>query len=849
MKTTFHFPTLTIASAAMTAAALLAAVSCTDDSGIINPETGGDTITFRVTSATSRSGEKGVTTGHAISMKTDGNAALYLIPEISETTVERGESRSDIIDASTIEDFGVYAYLSNGGETYMDDVKITRQARWTPADEYLWPGENSLKFIAYSPYGTPVSIDGGEHIIDYTTPADVSDQHELLWATPVEASASPCALTFNHALTAIRFVTGAEMKPCTVKRIELSDIPSTGRLDISTGTWSDVTTPTTFAIEPAAGTLTAAAGSDYVAPSTPITADDETLLLIPGKLGDNAGITMTVESAGKEFSFTASLAGQIWEAGKTVTYHLSATPGTDGLVLDVIGTFRTEYPGQTFPFLVRSAMISADGDSVPVSWKAEFVDNDNNIIDCPDWILRFPTQGDGHDDCTASTRMQDLTFVKLSKESQILQDTPDVNTTSGQNPYNLSNSTGAPAVENTANCYIVNAPGTYSLPLVYGNAIKDGIDNKDAYTASTHTRQALKTFVNHLNKGITSPYIYDNAGCTPSDAVLVWEGRLDLIRDVALTPDHRSITFMVPAQSIRQGSAMIAVRDADGTVMWSWQIWVTDYNPSNDIWEFTADGKTHKAYSRNIGRITGGDITVFPKCTVKIRFTQTGDIPDGKEPLSKTVEFIQTGTTTETTDCYSFYQWGRKDPIKSNLNEWFDAAHYRIPNLRTMPVPTGSLTEEIETTYIKNPDIYFTADHNMTFKYTNLWDSSLSATAPVKTIYDPSPVGSRVPYDDGFRSLTIPGNATVTDGTTAAGTPGFQISPANGTTTFFPALGYRSGSSANDASAIGVLSTIWLAHATTNSASDIVLGQSSLSIELVNNPRTHGFGVRPVIDE
>ena len=43
--------------------------------------------------------------------------------------------------------------------------------------------------------------------------------------------------------------------------------------------------------------------------------------------------------------------------------------------------------------------------------------------------------------------------------------------------YNLSNSTGAATIENTANCYVISAPGTYRIPLVYGNAIKNQAAN------------------------------------------------------------------------------------------------------------------------------------------------------------------------------------------------------------------------------------------------------------------------------------------------------------------------------------------------------------------------------------
>jgi len=33
----------------------------------------------------------------------------------------------------------------------------------------------------------------------------------------------------------------------------------------------------------------------------------------------------------------------------------------------------------------------------------------------------------------------------------------------------------------TANCYLVHEAGAYKIPLVYGNAIKNGQDNRVAY--------------------------------------------------------------------------------------------------------------------------------------------------------------------------------------------------------------------------------------------------------------------------------------------------------------------------------------------------------------------------------
>lgn len=837
---------------ALSAGVVLSMMGCSDENIFDKPTSGEKNIRFELSTVSfgTRSGSS-VRRGGALRLQSD-DMDLYLNPNVTPGiylgSKREVRTRSASSTTATIENFGVYATTANGG-LYMNNVLVTRENGWAPEKEYLWPGKEKLTFTAYSPYGI-VSEDGDrKHIIDYTVPKSVKNQQDILWATQTTVDASPCELTFNHALSAIRFVTGAEMVPCTVKSISISGVPSKGVLDISDGSWSSVSTPADYSVVPAEPQLSASGSDKYVAAGTSITADDETFLLIPGTLPADATVTLVIDIYGKESDFTASIGGQEWPEGSTVTYRLSAKPETNRLILDVIGTFETPYPGQTVPFQVKSCYIDEAGDSVPVSWKAEFVDADGNVIGTPEWIKQFPASGEGLDYTKAVTKMQKLTFAKLSAESQKLQDSPDINSTSGQTPFNLSNSTGAKVIENTANCYVINAPGKYSFPLVYGNAIKNGADNKEAYTSSSHNRYALKTFVNHLNNAITSPYIYENQGCgEPKDAILVWEGRLDLIRNVSLNAD-RTISFEVPAESIRQGNAIIALRDKNGAVMWSWNIWVTDYVPGTDIATFTDSGNTYRYYPRNIGRIMGGDITVFPHCEATVRFTQTGGIPDGMEPLTTKVLLNQTGITTETIDCYNFYQWGRKDPIKSSMNEWFDAEHYEIKAFRTESLELKVSGNDFISVFIKNPDVFFTGAHDYSFPYTNLWDSSLS-TSGVKTIYDPCPVGSKVPYGNGLIAL-IKGKPEFGPAINGTHAPGLYFNIDSGARIFFPELGYRSGQSGSEVGGYGANGTIWLAQPGGASlgqreAGSIVMDNNAAHQQ--HNPRLHGFGVRPILE-
>lgn len=824
--------------------------ACTDDTFPETSKYSDNQISFDVSTVNfkTRSGQM-VRTGGAIPLTADGADGLWLNPTITPGfEVGVATTRSASVNTSTVESFGVYAMIPGQSQPYMDNVEITKANGWAPEQEYLWPGKENLTFFSYSPYGMVSKDDEGGNVIVYSTPTDVKDQKDILWGTPVKASSSPCKIELNHALTAVRFVAGAEMSPCSVKSIKVSGVPADGTLNISDGSWWDVKTPTDFEVVPVNPDLTAESGSQYVAENTPITATDEALLLLPGILPDDATVTLTIDINGNESQYTASIGGQEWPEGTTVTYRLSAKPDENRLILDVLGTFETEYPGQTVPFRVKSCYVNAQGDTIPVAWKAEFVDESGNPLGgTPEWIKEFPMTGFGMDKTKAVTKMQRLTFTKLSEQSQILQDTPDINSTSGQTPYNLANSTGAPSIENTANCYIVNAPGKYSLPLVYGNGIKNGVDNKTAYTTTTHNSNALKDFLNHLGKGITSPYIYLNSCCeSPADASLVWEGRLDLIRNVTLNADH-TITFEVPAESIRQGNAIIALNDKDGNVMWSWNIWVTDYKPDSDLAPVTYNGMTHNYYTRNIGRIMGGDVTVFPHCETWVRFTQTGDIPEGMEPLTTTIDFNQTGITTVTEDCYNFYQWGRKDPMKSAMNEWFDEDHYEIKTFRTEQLTTVANAANYPVAYILHPDVFFQTEHTYPYDYYNLWNMTLNTHDNVKTIYDPSPVGAKVPLGADLLALI---NAKQIAGeyvsaTNGSHSMGFKFTLSNGTTLFFPELGYRSGATGNDLQGYGQIGTFWLAGTSNKMEAHCILLQQD-KIQNVTDPRAHGFGVRPV---
>ncbi|MFK1747947.1 fimbrillin family protein, partial [Bacteroides fragilis] len=189
-------------------------------------------------------------------------------------------------------------------------------------------------------------------------------------------------------------------------------------------------------------------------------------------------------------------------------------------------------------------------------------------------------------------------------------------------PYNLSNQTdGGPTDENTANCYVVSAPGYYSFPLVYGNGIKNRATNESAYKTGNTGSNILSNFINHAGAAITNPYISRNADCTPAKAELVWQDAPDLLTDIEYNNAWDGfITFSVNRNTIRQGNAVIAIKDGSNNVLWSWHIWVTDEDISRTIEITNHQGYKYRMLPVNLGWCDD-DVTTYAERSCKVRFT------------------------------------------------------------------------------------------------------------------------------------------------------------------------------------------------------------------------------------
>lgn len=112
---------------------------------------------------------------------------------------------------------------------------------------------------------------------------------------------------------------------------------------------------------------------------------------------------------------------------------------------------------------------------------------------------------------------------------------------------------------------------------------------------------------------------------SPSSAALLWQDAPALLSDVRLEEGRVHFTA-----GEGQGNALIAVRDADGRILWSWHIWVTDYDPSSQAPKLNG----LSWMTRNLGALSDD-------------YDETGSAKG----------FV--------------YQWGRKDPFPSGAG-WND---------------------------------------------------------------------------------------------------------------------------------------------------------------------------------
>lgn len=264
-----------------------------------------------------------------------------------EKTIEPAQLQTKGTQLNSLSRFGVAAYYfsedKNGSKFFTDTVNDGTN---TNDQTYMWPSSGTLNFIASQPaklikqFG---ATETGNYTFNYTIPADVKEQQDVMFATANGLNNSetgdPVGLAFQHLLAAVQFKVG-DMQFIQINSLKISgvlggDIKFT--YDNATNVWtpdlsSASSTSYSFIHDEANPSLSSLPSTSGLAKGAAITGNDyNTMLLVaPQTLTDAAQIEVnyTETITGLNNTKSASLAGGEWKAGMTTVYALNIS-GTD----------------------------------------------------------------------------------------------------------------------------------------------------------------------------------------------------------------------------------------------------------------------------------------------------------------------------------------------------------------------------------------------------------------------------------------------------------------------------------------------------------------------------------------
>ena len=235
--------------------------------------------------------------------------------------------------------------------------------------------------------------------------------------------------------------------------------------------------------------------------------------------------------------------------------------------------------------------------------------------------------------------------------------------------------------QGTSNCYIVNEAGLYSF---------------DASTIGNGEFGLTMASDPMMGYG----YHTTDATIVPTSAEIVWDDKRGAIGGLTFDPEKKVVNFVATGE---EGNAVIAVRGANGKILWSWHIWATDQPAEH--------------YYMN----SNGNFTVLDRNIGAIRADAGSNDSERYESIG------------------AMYQWGRKDPFMTTDDIWTMLYSRKETQLTT--------AESIELpTILAGTDTW-----NQNGGY-SLWSTT------EKTVYDPCPPGYRVAISDIFKGFTKTGS-------------------------------------------------------------------------------------------
>lgn len=680
-------------------------------------------------------------------------------------------------------------------------------------------------------------------------------------------------LQFKHALTAIQICSspasaiGQAVGTVTIKSVKFMNMAFKGTFNTDTEEWTveedDESDLRDFTVRPSATGVNPSKTAHTV-----LNGGDLTFYMIPQSFssiidGKLKQVQVVYDEDGVEKIVTANLAGMDaahpWKAGQTVKYILGTKKGKSYLLFGSCSNNPEYNETNTGKLDIHSYMMNvADDNSVTLtnqSWKVTGVSTDGGITftdaaayegTADGWLPNisqvkhlFTTPSDYSGNATTETfyttdkmdNLPDDVGGRAIEIDELLQDEPSVT----DFDLSLYDAHTVPIVvdgegnasedgRSTANCYVVSAPGSYKFPAIYGN----GLRKNTIYNTSSDA------YSNYDGAPFSSRCIWedqkaDGTDVVPVDAVLLWQqsrwydcdaeewvNAQEVIDETTVHYNaftHEVHFNTVAASKLHQGNAVIALRDASGTIIWSWHIWVTSamrYRVGSTVDSKMQSGavKAGNYYfmPEILGAVYSGPIRYYNQRSAILRIQQTDESGNILPASGTTKIYVRQNSginyqLCEVGSCY--YQPDRKDPIPC-----FDDRNgtTRLSLRGDYHQASGSTTGQ--QTYqwsIQNPNVFWPRPDNTRWNaYSNKFTNN-----DYKYIYDPLPYPYRMLLTGGniddrtewmylgaggdvFKSATDVGSKTIST-PYGQGYQGAMFTDNDGTRFFWVATGGMTG--------------------------------------------------------
>jgi hypothetical protein len=668
---------------------------------------------------------------------------------------------------------GLVQYINNA---YLKPSKSGETLTWTSSPTLYWTSKkNSLVFYMFMPtvadfYGTEaIPTTDAPYVantaadtpptITYHTPEDVTKQKDIMCASSavLVGDGSTCGqevyLPVYHATAALSIkLSTSGFANKAIRKITIKNIITKGTHYVGSSAWDVSSTREDRSVEFSANDVNELTGANVMMliPQTLTTGNSLEITVVDKTTGaeKNYSMTFTDETA-VELNMGETTHLVLSATAEDVTYVLApefteinfsynGTPAGDG---DAATDGRTDL-GYT---RLKSYKMTTSGSGTNIETKYEAVAWTGTVSSNSAIVSEYPKSNTDGATAISGAADGDYNFqfkpkltvqagtTKPSNDAQQFAKRAAAKTLGTKDEpldltYYKSDGTHWTTAEGnrfSSNCYMINYPGWYEIPIICGPTINKDTDMENTFILGTNKQNTddgytnygyLNNFVNYNEDPLISGWIqywatngdktkyYPKANDgTTQDTYIEWTdtpGSVELTYNytrkvwAGTWPNYASsyylLRFHVPSNA-KPGNTVISVRNTNDQVLWSYHIWVTSYTTDSTFTaqpnEMYSDPNTPVKFLKVPLGYVEEDYNVYPAREAKLLITQAESGKTAEITLKQDYHECRPQSC-----CY--YQWGRKDPFPGGL--LYETGHLNHDDSYTIGYKEKTITSDVD---------------------------------------------------------------------------------------------------------------------------------------------------------